>query len=428
MTQHGKGASEWPPCSYSDSPRRVVAVTLVVVAVIAGFGVVYLLSNVLFLLFVGMVLATALEPLIEGLRHRRVPQPIAVGAVYACVVLILAGGITIGSPFLIHQVRELLREVPRASQQAQQWLAAAGDVLWAKVVRRIATEVLSSRVPAELDQALATVGQTASYLAMAARGVLVACGVVLLAFYWSLQGDRTVRWMLLLLPAGSRDRARETIAAIEGKVGAYIRGQGTVCLAMGAMAAAVYGLMGLHYAVVLGLVAGLLEVLPVLGPILGAIPPLGVAIFTDPGKTSWVLLAAVLMQQAEGYFLVPRVMDKSVGVHPMVTLLAIAAFGSAIGFAGAILAIPLAAISQVLLNRYLLGPAAAEPQQPPGRGALSILRYDAQQLLRDVRLRAAAGASAGKAGRLGEAIEAIARDLDAELRQVERQADAENAP
>ena len=156
---------------------------------------------------------------------------------------------------------------------------------------------------------------------------------------------------------------------------------------MAAAAAAVYGLLGLRYAVVLGLVAGLMEVLPVLGPVLGAIAPLGVALLTDPGKTPWVLLAAVVMQQAEGYLLIPRIMDKSVGVHPLVTLLAIAAFGSVLGLAGAILAIPLAAIIQVLLNRYLLGPAAAELQQPSGRGALSVLHYDAQQLLRDIRLR-----------------------------------------
>ena len=116
--------------------------------------------------------------------------------------------------------------------------------------------------------------------------------------------------------------------------------------------------------------------------------------FTDPGKTPWVLLAAVLMQQAEGYLLVPRIMDKSVGVHPLVTLLAIAAFGSVFGLAGAILAIPLAAIIQVLLNRYLLGPAAAEPQQPCGRGTLSVLHYDVQQLLRDIRLRDKAERSA----------------------------------
>ena len=267
-----------------------------------------------------------------------------------------------------------MSEVPHANHQVHQWLAGAGDVLWAKVARQIVAEFSAGRAAAEVEQALATVSQTASYLATAVRGLLLACGVVLLAFYWSLQGDRTVRWLLLLAPVASRDRARDTIAVMEGKVGAYLRGQGLVCLAMAAMAAAVYGLLGLRYAVVLGLVAGLMEVLPVFGPVLGAIPPLGVALFTDPGKTPWVLLAAVLMQQAEGYLLVPRIMDKSVGVHPMVTLLAIAAFASVFGLAGAILAIPLAAVIQVLLNRHLLDPAASEPDQPSGRGALSVLR------------------------------------------------------
>ncbi len=276
---------------------------------------------------------------------------------------------------------------------------------------------------------MTTVGQTASYLAMAVRGVLVAGGVVLLAFYWSLQGDRTIRWLLLLLPVEMREGVRDTIAEMEGKVGAYLRGQGVVCLAMAAMATTVYGLLGLRYAVVLGLIAGLMEVLPVLGPILGAVPPLGVAIFTDHGKTPWVLLAAVVMQQAEGYLLVPRIMDKSVGVHPLVTLLAIAAFGSVLGLTGAILAIPLAAVIQVVLNRYLLGSTASQPRQPCGRGAVSVLHYDSQQLLRDVRLHDKAGeTSAEKIDPFAEALEAIARDLDEELQQVERQVAAEDVP
>jgi predicted PurR-regulated permease PerM len=400
---------------------------LVVAAVVAGFAIAYLVSDVLFLLFVGVVLATALEPMIDALRRNRVPQPFAVGAVYASVILVLAAVIVIGAPYVINQVRGLAAEVPQASRQARQWLAGGGNALWASVARRIVAEFSSSSAPAELEQTLATVGQSASYLAAAAHGFLLACVVVLLAFYWSLQGDRTIRWLLLLLPAGRRHEARDTIAEMEGKVGAYLRGQGIVCLAMAAMAAAVYGLLGLRYAVVLGLVAGLMEVLPVLGPVLGAVPPLGVALFTDPGKTPWVLLAAVLMQQAEGYFLVPRIMDKSVGVHPLVTLLAIAAFGSVLGLAGAILAIPLAAVIQVLLNRCLLGPASAEPPRPRGRGALSVLHYDSQQLLRDIRLRHKAEMSAGRIAHLGEAIEAIARGLDEELQQSEGQSGNEGA-
>ncbi len=409
-------------------PRSIIAATLVAMAVIAVFGVVYLLSDVLFLLFIGVVLATALEPAIAALRRHGVPQSLSVGAVYACMILVLAVAIAVGMPYVIDQSRGLASEVARANQHARQWLAGAGDVLWAKVARRIAAEFTAGEAPPELEQALATVGQTASYLVMAARGLLVACGVVLLAFYWSLQGDRTVRWFLLLLPVARRDTARDTIAEIEGKVGAYLGGQCLVCLVMAGAATGVYGLLGLRYPVVLGLVAGLMEILPVFGPILGAVPPLGVALLTDPAKTPWVLAAAVVMQQAEGYLLIPRVMDKSVGVHPLVTLLAIAAFGSVLGLAGAILAIPMAAIIQVLLNRCLLGPAAAEPQPPSGRDALSVLHYDAQQLLRDIRLRDKAQAPSGNNDHLGEAIEAIARDFEDELQAVDSEAGAEVAP
>ena len=274
---------------------------------------------------------------------------------------------------------------------------------------------------------MATVGQTASYLAIAVRGLLVACGVVLLAFYWSLQGDRTVRWVSLLLPVAGRDGARDTIAEIESKVGVY-RGRAWSAWPWPPPPQRSMASWGFVMPLFWGLSPVSWRCCRCSDPFFGAIPPLGVAMFTSPGKTPWVLLAAVLMQQVEGYLLVPRVMDKSVGVHPLVTLLAITAFGSVFGVGGAILAIPLAAIIQVILNRYLLGPAASEPQQPSGRGALSILRYDTQQLLRDVGSAMGSEPPAGKTARLGEAIEAIARDLDAEVRQFEGPGEAEDGP
>jgi len=414
--------------AFLDQPRRIIAATLVVAAVIAGFGVVYFFRDVLLSLFVGVVLATASKPIIEVVQRCGVRQLIAVGAVYACIALFLVVAIAIGVPPAIDRVRELVSAVPRASEDAQQWLAKFGDVPWANIARRLVDGLSFGHAPMELEQSLATVGRTASYLTMTIRGLWAACMVVLLAFYWSLQGDRTVRWLLLLLPVARRDGARETIAEMEGKVGAYIRGQGLVCLAMAGMAAVVYSLLGLPNAIALGLVAGLLEVMPVLGPILGAVPPLGVTLFSSPGKTPWVLAAAILMQQVESYFIVPRIMDKSVGVHPMVTLLALAAFGSLLGIAGAVLAIPLAAIVQVLLNRYVLVPAATKPEPPNGRGAVSVLHYDAQNLLRDIRLRDKADSPAGEMSRLSEAIEAIARDLDERLKEVDGLGDMEGEP
>ena len=407
---------------------RIVGGTIISAAVIAGFGLAYLFGNVLFSLFIGVVLATALKPFIDGLQRCGLRQPVAVGAVYICMILLLTIVLVVGVPPLASRVRELTGEIPWAQQQAHQWLDKAGDVPWANLTRRLVAALPVGHAPIEIEQSLTTVGETASYLTIAAYGLMQACMIVLLAFYWSLQEDRTIRWLLLLLPVERRKGARETVEEIEGKVGAYLRGQGLVCLAMTVMAAVVYGLLGLRYVLVLSLIAGLMEVMPVLGPLIGALPPLVVALFTDPAKTPWVLGAAILMQQAESYLIVPPIMDKSVGVHPIVTLLAIAAFGSLLGIAGAILAIPLAAIVQVLLNRFVLGPAVTQRESPSGRGALSVLHYDTQKLLLDIRQRDKSEISEGNIGNFAEELESIAHDLDQGLKDVEGQIAAEGAP
>ena len=98
--------------------------------------------------------------------------------------------------------------------------------------------------------------------------------------------------------------------------------------------------------------AGLMEIVPLVGPALGAIPALLVAASTDPTKVIWVLGAYILIQFAESHFLVPRVMDRTVGVNPVASLLAFVAFGAIFGFAGAILAVPLAAVVQLISKPF----------------------------------------------------------------------------
>jgi predicted PurR-regulated permease PerM len=407
------------PDAFFDQPRRIVAATLVAAAVVAAFGLIYIFGDVLFCLFVGIVLATALKPLVEVLQRFGVRQPVAVMIVYGCAALIFAAAVGVGAPILIYQGRAAVTAIPQAFDRAYQRLASAGDASWVQVIRRVVDMLSPGGDPRAAEKSLATVGQTASYLAVALHAVLTGGLVVLLAFYWSLQGDRTMRWCCLLLPQARRDSARSTLAEIEAKLGAYIRGQGFVCLAMACMAAVIYGLLGLPSAVALGLFAGLCEVVPVFGPILAAVPPLVVAIVAAPEKTGWVAVAAVVMQQIESYLIVPPIMDKSVGVHPMATLLAIALFGSLLGIPGAILAIPLAAIVQVLLNRHVLVPETRDRNPLPGRGPLSVLHYDTRSVLADIQLRAKAESPGNAVGRLAEEIEAVARALDQRLNILE---------
>jgi predicted PurR-regulated permease PerM len=216
----------------------------------------------------------------------------------------------------------------------------------------------------------------------------MATAILLLAFHWTLDGPRTIQSLLLLVPKPQRESISELISAMETKVGFYIAGQGVLCLVIGILALVAYLLIGLPNALVLALVAGVMEAVPMVGPLLGAIPAAVIALSIAPSKLVWVIVATLVIQQVENSVLVPRVMRKAVGVNPFVSLLAIFAFSSLFGIAGALMAIPIAAILQLLLDRFVFHPGTMEPEVSPGRDYASRLRYEAQDLAQDLRKQA----------------------------------------
>jgi AI-2E family transporter len=125
-----------------------------------------------------------------------------------------------------------------------------------------------------------------------------------------------------------------------------------------------------------------------IGPALGAIPASLVAVSISTQKLIWVIIASVIIQQAENTLLVPRIMKRTVGVNPFVTLLAIFAFSSLFGIAGALMAIPMAAVIQLVLNHFVFQQQTVELEASQGRDYTSRLRYEAQDLIQDLRKQA----------------------------------------
>src|SRR5262245_18883836 len=152
-----------------------------------------------------------------------------------------------------------------------------------------------------------------------------------------------MRALVLFAPFDRRRSIRGFLTEVERTVGSYLRGQTLVCLVVGLLAFVIYRLMGLPHAGVVGVVYAIREALPVVGPIIGTVFAAMVAASVGPSLVFGVVLAAIFLQLFENYVLVPRVMVRTVGTSPLVTLLPITAFASVLGIAGAILAIPLAA-------------------------------------------------------------------------------------
>jgi hypothetical protein len=180
--------------------------------------------------------------------------------------------------------------------------------------------------------------------------------------------------------------------------------------------------MGLPNALLLGLAAGLFEAVPVVGPALGALPAVAVALSLGPAQVGWVIAATAVIQLLENTILVPRVMRHAVGVNPVVTLLSLVAFGQLFGFAGALLAIPLAAVLQLLIDRLVLNGKAKEVQPPSGRDRLSVLRYEARELAVDARRRQREkdGDTTDEADHIEDKLEALATEIDALLARAEQ--------
>jgi predicted PurR-regulated permease PerM len=278
---------------------------------------------------------------------------------------------------------------------------------------------LAAALPARIDPAAGGASLDSLSLALAGLGrlsfaLLTAAAIVALSYTWSVSGERTVRSLLMLVPLDRRAQAGELVEAATDKLAAFVRGQLILCVSIGVLAFIAYAIIGLPHAVALAVVAGVLEAVPMIGPVLGAVPAGLVALTVDPVLALWVGLATVLIQVAENYVLVPRVMDRSVGVNPLVTILAITAFGALLGIPGALLAIPLAALGQLLLERFVLDNGSSAPAAPIGRDQESALRYEAQQVAADIRqlIRHKDDRADATIDALEDELEAVAIDLD----------------
>jgi predicted PurR-regulated permease PerM len=344
--------------------------------------------------------------------------------VYLLLLALLISFVLLLVPLIVEQGTTIAAAVPGYYQSLREWMVNYPNQL---VVR------LNEYLPATLpglkpvqqtgEQVMASAGQALGYVASAAKAIFITIVILLLSFYWTLDGPRAIQGLLLLVPTGQRESIRELIAAMETKVGSYLAGQGVLCMVIGILALVVYLLIGLPNALVLALVAGLLEAVPMIGPLLGAIPAAVIALSIAPSKLVWVIVATLVIQQIENSVLVPRVMRQAVGVNPFVSLLAIFAFSSLFGIAGALMAIPIAAIIQLLFERFVFHPGTMEAEVSTGRDYASRLRYEAQDLAQDLRKQArlkqgGTDLRVKQIDQVMDEIEALTTDLDSLLAQV----------
>ena len=412
--------------SYDWTFPRVVWATLVFVSVILGFWLLYRFNQVVFILFIAIVMGTVLRPVVTWLHQRGLSRTISMLLVYLVLGSLFVGFVLLLFPLIVEQSTTIAAAVPGYYHSLRTWAVNYPNqfiVSLSKFLPVTLPTLIPSAVQQTGQEVVASAGQALSYISQAARAGFIAIVILVLVFYWTLDGPRIIQSFLLLVPQDQRESISELLSSMETKVGSYIAGQGLLCLIIGMLSLVAYLIVGLPNALVLALLAGVLEALPMIGPLLGAIPAALVALSIGPDKLIWIIVTTIVIQQLENSLLVPRIMRKAVGVNPFVTLLAIFAFSSLFGIAGALMAIPMAAIIQLLLERFVFHSTAAEPEVAIGRDYASRLRYETQDLAQDLRKQARLkkGGSILKVKQIDQVmdeIEAITTDLDTLLAQV----------
>jgi predicted PurR-regulated permease PerM len=289
--------------------------------------------------------------------------------IYLLITVLLVGFFYLVAPFFADQLTQFSQGLPQYYLDFRNWLLDSSNQLLHNIGLRIPPQMVTLiNKSTDNGQVLSQVAQTFFYANLVLKGLFEILAVFLLAYYWTQEGSLIIRTFLRSIPERRRASVREFIHLAEERMGGYIRGQALLCLIVGSAALVAYLIIGLPFAPVLGVIAGITEMIPVIGPGLGAIPAILIALSVDPTKIIWVLVATVLIQGLENTLLVPNIMRSSLGVNPIIIMLSLVAFGSVFGFLGAIVALPAAAIFQLIIDRALLAAAEADKEsreQPP---------------------------------------------------------------
>jgi predicted PurR-regulated permease PerM len=348
--------------------RRWLYGLLVALAAVAllriGWTALVRVNEAVHVLVIGGVLAFIFEPVVRGLDRILVARAAsaAVLAVFLLAIVVGLGGLIGLAAF--RQAQSLLAALPGLITAAQnavpQWVSflhANGIPFDPNTLLQQALSRFGDIGRGAITYSLAVVGSVVGLVTDLAIGVTI-------AFYILLDGRRMHEGWMRLVPPVWRDAVAEAEAVALQVLGGFIRGQVTVAVLFGVLVGLGMAWLGLPYPLLLGLQAAFFELLPTIGPFLGAVAPAVLALTLPYPHVLWVLIYFFAVQQLESTFLVPRISGHAVGLHPVAIIVAIVAGFELDGLVGAVAAVPLLGAGYALLRRYAAPWSAERPRRP----------------------------------------------------------------
>ncbi len=326
-----------------DSQRFDISYTSIfrVLLVAAVLFFAYLIRDVIGLVFVAIFLSAAITPWVNWFHLRKIPKAVAVIIIYVIAFAILSFVIVLIVPVVVEQVNQLSASFPDHYEKIMLGLAQ----LRGEEVSNMSIPTLQTAFGPATSGVLGTIASVFG-------GIVAFAALLVLMFYMIINEKLLVRFIQLLTPKEYRDYAVDFMRRAQIQLGRWLRGQLFLMLFIAILTYVGLSVLGIKYALILALIAGLFELIPYAGPVLSAIPAIIIALTVSPVMGIFVVIMYFVIQQIENNFLVPKVMQHALGLNPLVTIIAILIGAKLGGIVGAIIAVPTATMASLFITDF----------------------------------------------------------------------------
>jgi len=287
---------------------------------------IFQIRDIIVSLFLSYIIMAAVLPIVTFLQKRKVPKLLAVLIPYFAIILLLVVLIVPLVPFVVAQLRSLIIGFPKYLSQAAGLLGFTIDL---------------KHMQAYLDSQMNTIGSNALQVTTTVfGGIFEIITVFIVSLYLLLYNDSFKKNFSRLFHTRQQQKVLNTLGLVNDKLGAWLQGQIALSLSIGFMTWIALMLLGIPFALPLALLAGILEIVPTLGPTLSAIPAVVVALTISPTMALVIVVTYIFIQMVEGQLLVPKIMQRAVGLNPIAVILGVTIGANLMGIVGALLSIP----------------------------------------------------------------------------------------
>lgn len=316
-------------------------------AFIAAIWLVLAIKEIIILVFLSIILISALVRPVDWLTSKGIPRTISAVIIYFIMILIMFLGLGIIVPPLIEQTSDLVSNLPSIISSINEFL----------IFNQVPVVDISREIASQINQIAGNIISISSAIFSSVFNIIT---LFVLSFYLLVEWKTFVRLASSPFSGSQEKKVSNLIIKIEKGLGAWVRGQLTLSIIVGLVTYIGLTILSIPYALPLALVAGIFEIIPMIGPIISAIPAILVGLTISPAIALAAMALFIIVQQLENNLIVPMVMSKVVGLQPPVVIIALLIGAKLNGIGGAFLAIPVLIIAKIIIKEFLIAEDVAE--------------------------------------------------------------------